>query len=204
MLRPALLLAVLAAAAEAFLVSPGSLALRHGAAAAPHVTLGRTQPLSGAVARFGRLPALRMSSEVAEECDGPAKEGAIGNVDVSAAKASSNEIKTDGIITLSDSAKKQVAGLAKSKGGGLVLRVGVRSGGCSGMSYVMEFEDDSKIEASDTELPFDDFKIVVDPKSLMFIYGMTLDYSDALIGGGFKFQNPNADSTCGCGQSFGA
>ena len=56
----------------------------------------------------------------------------------------------------------------------------------------------------DTELRFDGFRVVVDPKSLMFVYGMTLDYSDALIGGGFKFNNPNAASTCGCGQSFGA
>ena len=58
----------------------------------------------------------------------------------------------------------------------------------------------------DTELRFDSdgFRVVVDPKSLMFVYGMTLDYSDDLIGGGFKFNNPNAASTCGCGQSFGA
>ena len=139
-----------------------------------------------------------------EECDGPAKEGAVGNVDMAQAKVSQDDIKTDGIINLTPAAIAQVGQLRASKGGkDLVLRVGVRAGGCSGMSYVMEFEDESQVGATDTEIPFDGFKVVVDPKSLMFVYGMTLNYSDALIGGGFQFSNPNADSTCGCGQSFG-
>jgi len=141
-----------------------------------------------------------------EECEGPANDGEEGNIDMSSAKVTVDEIKTDGIINLSPSAIAQVTQLRKSRGGAeLVRRVGVRSGGCSGMSYVMEFEDASKVdENSDSEIKFDGFKVVVDPKSLMFVYGMTLDYSDALIGGGFKFSNPNADTTCGCGQSFGA
>jgi len=70
------------------------------------------------------------------------------------------------------------------------------------MSYVMEFEEAGKVAATDTEIKFDGFRVVVDPKSLMFVYGMELNYSDALIGGGFQFSNPNAESTCGCGQSF--
>jgi len=146
------------------------------------------------------------TTETDEECEGPAKDGEVGNIDMSAAKVTADEIKTDGIINLSPSAIAQVTQLRKSRGGAeLVMRVGVRSGGCSGMSYVMEFEDASKVdENSDSEIKFDGFKVVVDPKSLMFVYGMTLDYSDALIGGGFKFSNPNADTTCGCGQSFGA
>eukprot|EP00291_Cryptomonas_curvata_P021606 CAMPEP_0172173764 /NCGR_PEP_ID=MMETSP1050-20130122/13266_1 /TAXON_ID=233186 /ORGANISM="Cryptomonas curvata, Strain CCAP979/52" /LENGTH=149 /DNA_ID=CAMNT_0012845617 /DNA_START=206 /DNA_END=655 /DNA_ORIENTATION=+ len=145
------------------------------------------------------------ATTVKEQCDGPAKEGAIGNVDVSAAKLTTEDIPTDGVIQLSENAKKQLTQLRKARGDAeLVLRVGVRSGGCSGMSYVMEFEEVAQIGAMDTELKFDGFRVVVDPKSLMFVFGMTLDYSDSLIGGGFKFNNPNAASTCGCGQSFGA
>eukprot|EP00961_Rhodomonas_salina_P151238 2035989-Rhodomonas_salina.1 len=85
----------------------------------------------------------------------------------------------------------------------IVLRVGVTKGGCSGMSYVMDFEDASNVNEKDSEIKFDGFSVVVDPASLLFVFGMTLDYDDALIGGGFKFQNPNADKTCGCGLSFG-
>jgi iron-sulfur cluster assembly accessory protein len=88
-----------------------------------------------------------------------------------------------------------------------VLRVGVRSGGCSGMSYTMDFvpaadtlDDDESYdyEASDGQ----GFRVICDPKSLLYIYGMQLDFSTALIGGGFNFTNPNATQTCGCGSSF--
>ncbi|KAL2608544.1 hypothetical protein R1flu_027117 [Riccia fluitans] len=86
----------------------------------------------------------------------------------------------------------------------LYLRVGVRQGGCSGMSYVMDFEDASKIGADDSKIEADGITLICDPKSLLFLFGMQLDYSDALIGGGFSFSNPNATSTCGCGKSFAA
>ena len=88
-----------------------------------------------------------------------------------------------------------------------VLRVGVRSGGCSGMSYTMDFvpasdtlDDDETYEymAADGQ----SFRVICDPKSLLYIYGMQLDFSTALIGGGFNFTNPNASQTCGCGSSF--
>ena len=83
------------------------------------------------------------------------------------------------------------------------LRVGVRQGGCSGMSYMMDFEDTSKITPDDEVFDYDGFKIVSDRKSLLYLYGLMLDYSDAMIGGGFQFTNPNANQTCGCGKSFG-
>lgn len=87
----------------------------------------------------------------------------------------------------------------------MILRMGVRSGGCSGMSYVMDFttEDDVNEDDEIDEYPEDGIKCVVDAKSLLFLYGLELDYSEELIGGGFKFFNPNAEEECGCGSSFG-
>jgi len=86
----------------------------------------------------------------------------------------------------------------------LHIRMGVRSGGCSGMSYVMDFMEGDQVTEADTVIEYQGgIRCVVDPKSLMFLYGLQLDYSDALIGGGFSFMNPNAESTCGCGKSFG-
>ena len=80
----------------------------------------------------------------------------------------------------------------------------VRAGGCSGMSYVMDLAKSSDIDENDTVVELDEnMRCVIDPKSLVFLYGMQLDYSDELIGGGFSFQNPNAEETCGCGKSFG-
>lgn len=82
------------------------------------------------------------------------------------------------------------------------LRVGVKGGGCSGLSYTMQFEekptDHDKIQDSDG------VRIFVDPKSYLYLNGLTLDYSTDLIGGGFKFVNPNATRTCSCGTSFSA
>jgi len=87
----------------------------------------------------------------------------------------------------------------------LILRMGVRSGGCSGMSYVMDFTTAQEITNDDTVDEYDNNKVqcVVDAKSMLYLYGLELDYSDQLIGGGFKFFNPNAEESCGCGSSFG-
>uniref|UniRef100_A0A7S1YY07 Core domain-containing protein n=1 Tax=Trieres chinensis TaxID=1514140 RepID=A0A7S1YY07_TRICV len=87
----------------------------------------------------------------------------------------------------------------------LVLRMGVRNGGCSGLSYAMDFSTEAEIEEDDMvdEYPKDGIKCVVDAKSMLYLYGLELDYSDELIGGGFKFFNPNAEESCGCGSSFG-
>lgn len=106
-------------------------------------------------------------------------------------------------IQLSEAASRQVKFLRDKQGTDLCLRVGVRQGGCSGMSYLMDFEDPSKITPHDEVYDYDGFKIVCDRKSLLYLYGLILDYSDAMIGGGFQFSNPNANQTCGCGKSFG-
>lgn len=107
-------------------------------------------------------------------------------------------------IQMTDAALKQVSMLREKQGQDLCLRVGVRGGGCSGMSYTMNFEDPSQIQETDEVYDYEGFKVVCDPKSLLYLYGLVLDYSDALIGGGFQFTNPNANQTCGCGKSFSA
>ena len=85
------------------------------------------------------------------------------------------------------------------KGG---LRLGVLGGGCSGLSY--QFKFDAKERPKDTVLEFDDVRIFVDPKSLVYLKGMTLDYKETLMESGFVFNNPNAKKSCGCGTSFTA
>lgn len=107
-------------------------------------------------------------------------------------------------IQMTESALNQVKFLREKQGQDLCLRVGVRQGGCSGMSYLMDFIDASAIDPKDEVYDYDGFVVVCDPKSLLYIYGMVLDYSDALIGGGFQFSNPNATQSCGCGKSFSA
>jgi iron-sulfur cluster assembly protein len=81
------------------------------------------------------------------------------------------------------------------------LRVGVKGGGCSGLSYVMDF-DDTKEELDDVFEVDGGLKVLVDRKSLLYLYGTTLTYSDGLNGKGFQWENPNASRTCGCGESF--
>ena len=107
-------------------------------------------------------------------------------------------------ILMTDAALKHVLELRNKQGQDLCLRVGVRGGGCSGMSYTMDFEDPNNIQDTDEVFDYEGFKVVSDPKSMLYIYGLTLDYSNALIGGGFQFTNPNATQTCGCGTSFSA
>ena len=85
---------------------------------------------------------------------------------------------------------------------GLVVRIGVQGGGCSGLSYNLNF--DTKTSEYDEVIEVDGVKLVVDAKSAIFLKGTTLDYVTALMGGGFKFINPNATGTCGCGESFSA
>ena len=83
-----------------------------------------------------------------------------------------------------------------------VLRLGVLGGGCSGLSY--QFRFDTKQRPTDKVFEFDGVKIVVDPKSLLYLHGMTLDYKESLMQSGFVFENPNAQKNCGCGTSFSA
>jgi iron-sulfur cluster assembly protein len=80
------------------------------------------------------------------------------------------------------------------------LRLGVRGGGCSGVSYAIEFSDKSR--ERDHVFEFDGLKVLVDPKSLVYLRGSVLDYEVKLMQHGFKFVNPNEKSACGCGESF--
>ena len=110
-------------------------------------------------------------------------------------------------ILITGSAIHQISNLIKNQVDKKALRVGVRSGGCSGMSYTMDFIGEDEINSDDKIYDYSlskdvAFKVVCDPKSLLYIYGMQLDFSTELIGGGFNFTNPNASQTCGCGSSF--
>jgi iron-sulfur cluster assembly protein len=80
------------------------------------------------------------------------------------------------------------------------LRLGVRGGGCSGVSYAIEFSD--KVRERDNVYEFDGLRVIVDPKSLVYLRGSVLDYEVQILQHGFKFQNPNEKSACGCGESF--
>jgi iron-sulfur cluster assembly protein len=105
-------------------------------------------------------------------------------------------------IVMTDAALTHVLALRDQQGADLCLRVGVRQGGCSGMSYMMDFERLGNVSDTDEVYDYEGFKVVCDPKSMLYLYGLVLDYSNALIGGGFQFTNPNANQTCGCGKSF--
>lgn len=116
------------------------------------------------------------------------------------------EVPEDAILNLKPNAMSRLRELRdKQESKSLVLRMGVRSGGCSGMSYVMDFSTEDEIQEDDVvdDYASENIKCVVDAKSMLYLYGLELDYSDELIGGGFKFFNPNAEESCGCGSSFG-
>lgn len=107
------------------------------------------------------------------------------------------------MIQLTENAIKEVKRLiAAQNNPELVLRVGVKGGGCSGLSYSLNL--DSNVQKQDKVFEFDGVKVVCDMKSYLYLNGTVLDYTQDLLGGGFKFENPNAQSTCGCGTSFSA
>ena len=105
------------------------------------------------------------------------------------------------MITVTDSAKKEALRLMKDdQRVNLFIRVGVEGGGCSGLMYKLDFDN---IESeNDKVFENNNIKIVVEKKSYLYLIGTTLDYSGGLNGKGFVFINPNADRTCGCGESF--
>jgi iron-sulfur cluster assembly protein len=107
------------------------------------------------------------------------------------------------MIKVSDTAKKKVVELMTDDGFNAItdyVRVGVKSGGCSGLSYDLTF-DNRKVD-SDKVFEENNVKIIVDKKSFLYLVGTTLEYSGGLNGKGFVFNNPNANRTCGCGESF--
>jgi len=123
---------------------------------------------------------------------------------VSSASPAAESAAQESFITVTDAGLEQLRRVISTTPAASVLRVGVRSGGCSGMSFVMDFDSAENVTPDDTVVSLLDgeVRIACDPKSLLYLFGMQLDYSPALIGGGFKFLQPNAESTCGCGQSF--
>ena len=107
------------------------------------------------------------------------------------------------MVTLSQKALSHILDLMKSEGISTDthhLRVGVKGGGCSGLSYTMDFDD--SITEMDEVVNLDEIRVVIDKKSVLYLFGTELNYSDGLNGKGFEWVNPNASRTCGCGESF--
>ncbi|MBK9321999.1 MAG: iron-sulfur cluster assembly accessory protein [Bdellovibrionaceae bacterium] len=106
------------------------------------------------------------------------------------------------MITISENAASRLAALKKEEGqmDSACLRVEVKKGGCSGLSYKMNFDNQSR--EGDKTFETNGQKVVVDPQSLLYVLGLTLEYSGGLNGKGFVFNNPNAVKKCGCGTSF--
>ncbi len=103
-------------------------------------------------------------------------------------------------VTLSERAAKHVANYLQKRGKGFGLRLGVRTSGCSGMAYKLEFVDD--VQSEDVIFESHGIKVVVDPKSVPYLDGTELDYAREGLNEGFKFNNPNVKDQCGCGESF--
>jgi iron-sulfur cluster assembly protein len=105
------------------------------------------------------------------------------------------------LVSLTERAQREIRSIFEREGRGVGsgLRLGVIGGGCSGLSYEMDF---SEPRPDDSVIEFEGFKVLLDPKSTIYLKGVTLDFQDGLQGRGFVFSNPNATNTCGCGESF--
>ncbi len=103
-------------------------------------------------------------------------------------------------ISMTDAAVNHVARFLEKRGHGSGIRVGVRTSGCSGMAYVLEFID--QVEDEDQVFEFGGVRVAIDPKSLVYLDGTELDFVKEGLNEGFKFNNPNVSSECGCGESF--
>ena len=103
-------------------------------------------------------------------------------------------------ITMSESAVQQVKKSLTKRGKGVGIRLNVKTSGCSGLSYVMEFVDTK--DATDNEFSCGDVSLFVDQKSLVYLDGTELDYTREGLNEGFRFNNPNVKAECGCGESF--
>ena len=109
---------------------------------------------------------------------------------------------TEQLLVMTPAAVAEVKRLigAQPDNAGLMLRVGVKGGGCSGLSYAMQF--DRRVDEFDRTIDCDGLTVVVDAKSLVYLSGTTIDFSTEILSGGFKFHNPNSTRNCGCGTSF--
>lgn len=105
------------------------------------------------------------------------------------------------MLKVTESAAEKVRSLAERDGMEPILRVGVRGGGCSGLSYFMDFESKAPRD-SDVRIEVGSVLVLVDPKSMKFLENTELDYETKILAGGFKFNNPKAKKSCSCGESF--
>ena len=103
-------------------------------------------------------------------------------------------------VTMTPEATERVKSFMTNRGTGLGLRLGIKTTGCSGLAYVLEFVDDLK--EGDEVFNIEDVKIIIDAKSLVYLDGIQLDFVKEGLNEGFKFTNPNAKGECGCGESF--
>jgi len=106
----------------------------------------------------------------------------------------------DRLIKVTEAAAAKLESLRQRDDGGPFLRVRVTGGGCSGLAYKLKFVSDAK--SGDLLVRSNGASILIDSKSALYLKGMTLDFSDKLVAGGFKFENPNAKASCSCGESF--
>lgn len=118
---------------------------------------------------------------------------------------SHSHVETSSGLNLTETAAKEIQKIIKDQeldASKIRLRVGVKGGGCSGFSYLLDLTEVQK----ETDEVFDmhGIKVIVDPKSLLYLNGVTVDFRDEIMGRGFVFNNPNATGTCGCGSSFSA
>jgi iron-sulfur cluster assembly protein len=104
------------------------------------------------------------------------------------------------LVKLTESAGTKVSELAQREAKGDLLRVAIAGGGCSGLSYKLRFVMEPK--SGDILVETGGARVIVDPKSALYLKGSVIDYSHQLVGGGFKFSNPNAKASCSCGESF--
>lgn len=110
-------------------------------------------------------------------------------------------MSTEFPVTITPAARAQMVAYVQRKSPeSTFIRIGVKGGGCTGLEYVMRPEASAR--ETDLQLPIDGLTVLCDPKSAEFLAGSTLDYSGNLMGGQFKFDNPNAERSCGCGTSF--
>jgi iron-sulfur cluster assembly protein len=106
---------------------------------------------------------------------------------------------TTKLVNLTPSARVEVRRLLSEQPEGTGLRLGIKGGGCSGLTYVLDF---TPIRDGDTTIPYDGFEVYLDRKSTIYLGGVELDHQAGLTGKGFVFRNPHATNTCGCGESF--
>jgi iron-sulfur cluster assembly protein len=106
------------------------------------------------------------------------------------------------MITVTDTAKTQIQRLLNRRGKGIGIRLGVKTTGCSGLAYTIEYVDEYTAEEGVTNFALNEFAVLVDAKSLAYLNGLTIDWVRNGLNEGFDFQNPNERDRCGCGESF--